>query len=411
MDYSFPRLLLVTTDRPGCGSVGQILLGDLCLACPRERVACFAMPFRKSVHNANPELESIPVRTAVRRYESPYRFAPGRLGMLSAVIDSAWRLERHTAKLVEQAVHFGREQRAEKVWMVLDTVTAIAMGSRIAEELNIPLICLVWDAPEYVLGTAGLDRLTRRRLLKRFGETLRCAERVAVVSDAMAHKYHDDYGARCVLLRHGLPADVHRTPVDATSQRSRFVLGFAGGMYAHSAWNSLLDALDQIAWRLGDRPVVVRVTGPGFGFHRQAPVYIEYLGWRPPRPDTVDILASCDANYLPQPFEPTLSDLARYSFPTKLSSYVAAGRPVLIHAPSHASLIPFHQRFPIGPCCTSLGVEEIIASLQSLVAPPEYARAAQSVQRVARTELSQETYLQRFAEFVGVNRGSLTTPV
>ncbi len=402
-----PRLLLVTGVPPGSGCVGEIILRDLCHSYPRRRVCCYAVTGQKFVGNPDPELSWVPVRNAARRYERPRRRFSGRLGSLIAMLDSRWNLERYVRRLVNDAVSFGEQHRVEKVWMVLDAVTTIAMGPQIAERLDVPLLSLVWDAPDYLMRQAGMDHFSRRRLMNRFGRTLLASERVAVVSETMAEDYSRQYGADCVILRHGLASGERPAAKPGSSHDGRLVIGFAGGLYAHGAWKSLMAALAASNWRVAGREVVLRVLGSGFDFRATSGVNIEYLGWRCTT-ETAEILAECDVNYLPQPFEPSLADLARYSFPTKLSTYAAAGRPVFVHAPESASLSRFFQDHAIGACCQSLDAAAVLAELGELVSDSErYAIASGEVVRLAETELNAALFRRRFAEFVGISPGSL----
>jgi hypothetical protein len=209
-----------------------------------------------------------------------------------------------------------------------------------------------------------------------------------------------------MILRHGLDSCDGRDAAELSSD-SEFRVGFAGGLQAPSAWAALIGALDSVAWRIGERRVVIRVLGGSFYFRARGPMNVEFLGFRS-NAETTRLLSECHATYLPQPFEPALADFTRLSLPTKLTTYVAAGRPVFIHAPRHASLIPFHHRFPMGPCCTSLAADEIVAALKSLAEPAFHAHATEAVQQVAHTELSREIFLRSFADFVGIDRGLLT---
>jgi hypothetical protein len=150
------------------------------------------------------------------------------------------------------------------------------------------------------------------------------------------------------------------------------------------------------------------MLGTDFRFRTGRPANIEFCGFHSPA-ETVRILSGCDAAYLPQPFEPALHELARYSFPTKLSTYLAAGRPILIHAPEHASLAEFYGQFAVGARCSVLDPNVLAAAIETL-AEGTNGGAVAAVGAAARTEFSHETFLGRTADLFGVDRAVLLRP-
>ncbi len=288
--------------------------------------------------------------------------------------------------------------------MVMDNVTTMAMGSEVARRLELPLLCLVWDPPDYLLRKTGMDSFTRTRLSKLFAATLRQAQRVAVVSAKMQEDYAKYTVTEPLILRHGLDRQDHQQAAIHPLRDKDLQLGFAGSLYSQRAWRSLIEALNGIDWRLDGRHVVIRILGSDFGLKCKAPANIEYLGFRSVG-ETARILAECDLNYLPYPFESGLSDVAQYSFPTKLSTYLAAGRPIFIHAPGYSSLARFFRDHRIGICCKSLEPLALIESFRQLLVPQTYSAAAQRVSQVLEAEFSREVFLQTFYQFVGVRTG------
>ncbi len=282
----------------------------------------------------------------------------------------------------------------------MDNATTMAMGSEVARRLELPLLCLVWDPPDYLLRKTGMDRFTRGKLSKLFTAAMRQAERVAVVSAQMQEDYAVHTVSEPLILRHGLDRQDRQQPAIGPLRDNDLRLGFAGSLYSQSAWKSLIEALNGIDWRLDGRRVLIRILGSDFDFKCEAPANIEYLGFRSIS-ETARILARCDLNYLPYPFESGLSDVAQYSFPTKLSTYLAAGRPVFIHAPGYSSLARFFRDRRIGACCRSLDPLALIESFRQLLVPQTYSAAAQRVTQVLEAEFSQEVFLQTFYQFVG----------
>ena len=409
MQESVPRLLVIGGSPPGSGCVAEIILRDICLIYPLSRIFCFAIVGPRNNFEPIPELASIRYRIRTTKYEHGYRVLGGLIGSLTAIAASSFPFRLHVKKLIREAVLFGQQHHVDKVWMILDTATTIAMGADVALKLGVPLLSLVWDAPESFLQQRGIDRFSRSRLIKQFGKTLHLSEKVAVVSETMQQDYKQNYGANTLILRHGVPS-VKQTEKEKLFYTGKdFVIGFAGSLYAHSAWNSLIKALTLNDWQLNGQNVIVRVMGANYYFKSREKANIQFLGWRSTS-EIARILADCDVNYLPHPFESALYHLARYSFPTKLSTYAATGRPVFIHAPEYSSLYNFFMKHPIGIYCKSLDPSEVIAGLEKLVSNEEfYAKMANKMVEMANNELSVENFHKQFADFVGIEPDILLT--
>jgi hypothetical protein len=401
-----PKILLISGVRPGAGHVGEIILRDLCRAYPKGRV-CFYHLFHAGIPSEpDPELAWMETRVARRRFETPYRPVGGALGSGAAMLGSQLLFRRQVRRHVRDAVAFGREQRVDKVWAVLESPTGMAIAARVARALGVPLLAQVWDAPEFLLPEGAFDPLVRRQLLAAFGRALHEAERTAVVSHAMKDEYEARHGARSVVVHHGLAAADRRPAALHPVRDDELRIGYAGSMNAPSAWQSLLRSFDATGWRLDGRRVVVRVLGPSMRMNATAPLNVEFLGYRSTA-DTAAALAECDVTYLPHPFEHEMTPFARFSFPTKLSTYAAAARPILVHAPAHSSLTRFFAEHPVGALVQTLEPAEITAALRGLMEERTYAAAAETVAGVAANVYNMERFQRAFAEFVGLDPAML----
>ncbi|MBC8144735.1 MAG: hypothetical protein H7X80_04060 [bacterium] len=96
------------------------------------------------------------------------------------------------------------------------------------------------------------------------------------------------------------------------------------------------------------------------------------------------------------------------AFPTKLSTYLATGRPILYHGPHDSTPRRFFDRYPAAVCVHSLREDELIASLTSLAVDGElYRRCTAAGADALREELGHATTRKRFAEFIGLSESEL----
>jgi glycosyltransferase involved in cell wall biosynthesis len=393
---------LISDVVPGMAGVGGVYLNDLCALYPADRLACCVIG--ASDEDPWPGTLARAVHTAVPR---PPEHGFLRLGRHVHRRTRA-PFERYVAArtrrdLVPRIVRFGREARIDAICVPLASPTSIRVARATADALGVPLQTLVWDPPRYYLGEywklrgAALDDLVRA-----FGAAVRRATRCGVMSDAMGDAYRRAYGTSCVIMQHGLARRWWRSPATEPA-RDRLTIAYAGSLYARDEWNTLLEALRRRNWRLGGRDVTIRFLGSRLEVDVAAPARIEFLGWRN-RADTLALLSEADVCYLPYWFAAEYAEVVRQAFPTKLPTYLAAGRPVLFHAPPGSSPARFFDRYPAGALCASRDPDRVADVLESLVADPAAYRQAGVAGHAALEEcFDLEIFRRRFAELLDVD--------
>jgi len=387
-----PRLLIVTTTLPGEANVGGLVLGDLLADYPQEKY--------QLAHLVPPETDSAVNDISVPAWAA--RKLEGKLDSIKAHTQFVSTFVPGTRLAADALLAAIDRFEPDKVWLILDTPAAIMVAGALVEKSDVPILSLVWDAPDYLLIQGAFGRMSRHVVLDNFAAVLSKSEKIAVVSDAMQEGYEAEFGRPCVILRHGLTAASRRAAATALHSDNELLIGFAGGLYAKDAWSAFLAALDSIEWKVGKRQIRLRLMGESFVVKSKCAARVEYLGYRDSI-QTAELLAECDVNYLPQPFQERLKSLAEFAFPTKLSTYVTTGRPVLVHAPPYGSLRRFCERHQIGAVVDSLEPHAIAAAIDTLVSEEAYQKASANAARVAEKELGAEQFHAAFRDFLGEN--------
>lgn len=204
-----------------------------------------------------------------------------------------------------------------------------------------------------------------QQILDEFGETLRASASTGTASWAMAKEYGKLYGAKTTPFLPSLPPELAVLPADAPSPGPYFSIGMAGQMYAQNEWNALIQALTNVDWQIAGRRVRIKLLGRWFGLGSNGKMFVEVLGWHS-QEETIKVLSEVDILYCPYWFDPIFYEEARLSFPSKLTTYLATGRPVLFHGPEYASPAVFLSKRSAGEFCYSLETDAIIASLTKL---------------------------------------------
>ena len=405
-----PRLLLFTPVAPMPSGVGGIFLHDLCRMYPGESLAA-------CVVSDDPASVRIPYLPADRTLAVPRppEYGFNRLGRhvtrATRAVAERWVRRRHVASVVHSAARFGKRFGAALLWVPLSSPTALHAAAPLARELGVPLLTTVWDPPEYWLRHYwGLEGAALAALMRSFADAMRVSVRCGVMSEEMARTYREQFGTAGVVMRHGIAEERWLPPAAGLAADATLTIGFAGSMYARDEWQALLRALDSVDWRVAGRRVRVRVCGPGWDLPLASRAHVELLGWRTVD-ETIALMSECDLCYLPYWLAPEFAVVTRLAFPTKLSTYLASGRPVLFHGPADSSPAHFFGKYRAAACCHSDAAPALIGAITSLVEDPAaYARAVREGRRALAAEFTQRLFRQRFADLLGIDE-PLLAPV
>jgi len=401
------RTLVIVASVPGSRNVGQILLREMlrCVDADRFVIAALIDPNSEDAQAAESLCE-------MRMFACPKENAKprvgGRFGGVVGAIQRVNRYEPEIGRVSREVLRFAQQSGISRIWAILDSTAAIDVSAALIRKMDVPVLAHVWDDVEHLTRQRRLDAFTRRRTAARFARVLTRSRCTAVIGDAMGENYARRFGVRWQVIRQGV-AD-QTLPREERTRDGEFVIGFSGGMYCPSAWKALLDALGQVGWTIGGRPVRLVVMSGHVWFSTRSPTNIQFKGWVP-EAEAHRTLASCDLLYLPQPFEPAQRPLAELSFPTKLSAYVSTGRPVFVHAPKYASLVAFAQTHPVGPLCSSRDPAVVAKTLEAFASSATaYADAARASADVANTVLSRASFVAQVQAFLAADDDGADRP-
>ena len=393
-----PKLLVLSSSPPGTRHGGGVIQDQILRRYPRDRYVCFAVHPHEKPNDGEkwpPSLEGVPLQVGAlvpRLRLKGERFYQTVLRLLGFQLLAPWR--------IRQAVAFGRQHQVELVWATLQG-EALLLAARVAKGLGVPLVGTIWDDPEGWLADGGYDTLSRRLLLGHFREALRLARRVSTVSEAMQEAYRQEYGLDSQLLRHGHDWEDSAVSPEVNSPRQGVTVGFVGNVYGEDAWLAFLAACARLNAEGGLPPVGVRLLGGKCFPYPHPGVAVDNQGWLP-RKEMLRRLAAVDFCYLPYWFTADKRRHAELSFPTKLTTYMAAGRPVLYHGPEYAGVTRIIRAYGLGLCVHSREPEILSLLIKSLITDRELQKALSKASLAAFAgEFNMEVMLKNFASLLG----------
>jgi len=258
----------------------------------------------------------------------------GRTGKFSLFDD----LFLHAGKLADEVTDLARRTNAIGVWVILHGAT-IGIAARLART-GIPMHATVHDDPVHATALRSRRFALFAPLIARdFRYSLRQAQSVDVVCRSMGERYERKFGVKSKILHRGLVTPPAPSPT-YDLQRDGLTMGVLGNVYSYKQLPLLGQAVEAAAKGLGVRGRVV-VCGNGFGARlkedMKGAIDVEATGHIPEQ-DCISILQRCGLLYLNYPFGWNDRVLGQTSFPTKLSTYIYASRPILLHIPEGTSL-------------------------------------------------------------------------
>lgn len=261
--------------------------------------------------------------------------------------------------------------RADRHWVVaMDE--GVPLGTRLLQRASaVPLHVSIQDDQEH--GMYGRSR--RYRMLARLTRApvrrlLRAARSVDVTSTEMADYYRTQLGLRSTVL-HPIVAGPAPTPgaLAVTRDPRRLTMGHIGSVYSGGELETMIEGLKRAAAVAGREPAAVFI-GLLPRYHAlvaRAGIAVELPSHLEER-DAVPALARCDFVYAMYPFDRASDVFRRTSLPTKLTTYVQTGRPILAHAPAESTLARIVGRFAVGAACERNDPGALAQGIASLLA-------------------------------------------
>jgi hypothetical protein len=403
--------LLIVSDIPPCSNyTAGLVLDQICRFMPRGSVAV--------ANVRNPELTDavltadldwVPIEY-LRKPREHGRVFNGRGKFLNPL--ASFALETYhelltCRRLTEQIVRFGRDFGADTVLAVLQGQTEIRIARPIAAKLGARLYTMAWDPLSLWLDGHEVNRFSQRRVYRQYRETIQACEGFGAMFWAMAEEYGSKFEVRAVPLVLGLNTTFAKPAATAMHSREELILGAGGKVYPHEIWRALIAALQSVNWTIAGRKVRIRILARESSLPWEGAIPVEFVGWHSQK-DAVRMLSETDLLFCPYWLDKAYAEVTRLSFPSKLVTYMATGRPVLFLGPEDASPARFLRENDAGLMCHSDRPEAIVGQLQRLCEQPGfYAQLARNGREAFDRHLTLAVFRRRFAELLQVPEESL----
>lgn len=398
------RILLLTDMPPTPDYTAGIVLDQLTRFLPKDSLACFSVIEPSLEIKVSSHLIDAPFEYATKPREDlavSYQKKHQAFSQTHALIRELYIHRFQINRLATKVIIFAKKVNPDILWCILEGQTMISLALPVSKALNVNFLTQVWDPPGWWLRTRKVPSIIQSRIIKQFGRAISASSSCATASEEMAIEYQQRHGTKTFALLPSLEKKQSYPPAQKPNSKKKLTIGIAGQLYAGDEWQALLSALDLIDWKLEKRNVDIKVIGKQIIGNVTRKANIHFVGWNS-QTETIKILSQCDILYCPYWFDPQFETEARLSFPSKLTSYLASGRPVFFHGPEYASPALFLKKHEAGLLCHSLRSDEIISSLGRLVREKDlYRQLAENGYQSFLRKLTLSTLKKSFKEFLG----------
>ncbi|HJD63222.1 MAG TPA: glycosyltransferase [Rickettsia endosymbiont of Degeeriella rufa] len=393
--------ILLLTDIPPCDNyTAGLVLKPLVKFLPLDQIVICTVSHSSLEFKIPEELDKIPHLKLFKPSESITRFKGKKIKTFISYGIELLRALKVKYFLLPKIINFAKKHKVDTIWIILQGQTIVRLARPLAKKLPVPLYTQVWDHFEWRLRSHYIDKYTSKRLLEEFNEVLKYSTCCATASWGMSKEYEAKYNIQTIPIVASLPKELAKSPANASHEdRDVFIIAIAGQLYAQDAWMSFINALNEANWIIGEKRILVRIIGRS-EVSTQKSENFEYLGWRP-QEEAITLLSDSDLLYLPYWFSEEFYKESSTSFPGKLVTYFAAGRPVFCHAPDYSSPSKYIANNNAGYLCNSLVTDNIIYELEKAITDrASYKQFAKNGHDCFLQDFTLECMRDRFLKFL-----------
>ena len=240
--------------------------------------------------------------------------------------------------IITQTMQFIDENKIDIVWSPIQGETIIHVLNEIEEKRkDIRVIPQIWDPISWGLLELKYSEENTKKILKEFDKVLKNSNSILTSSDEMSNYYKTKYKNKCNTTY--LSFSLDKEEYNINSKSKEFVILMAGQPYASKGIDSLLNALDSINWKYKNKKIIFRFFGNPDYCHFKDDERVDFRGYVP-QEVLMEEQKKADLLYCSYFFEdnPVFKEVSQLSYPSKVTSYIPSGVPIMIHSYEDTSI-------------------------------------------------------------------------
>lgn len=311
--------------------------------------------------------------------------------------------EKVLPEITKQAAEFAKENGVQKLWIVEQGQSIILQVRPLAKATGLPYVIQTWDSPEWWMMANNYAEETKAEVMAEYGKALEEADCFIAASWAMERKFKEKYHckrSKAVVL--GFPEGGYSRPRE--KKKDEFVIALAGQIYAIEEFKALIFSLNTLGWKHNGKNIYVDIFAPylpDIEFPFEVPGNVRVRGWRP-QYELLNDLQDADLLYCGYWFDDIFRVVSETSFPSKLSTYLSAHRPVVVHAPEYASPAVFIAQNQAGYIWTTRHSDALSEEIKKIIDDPQWERVVEKGDVAFKKYLTTDCMRRDFFDALGL---------
>ncbi|MBE5918521.1 MAG: glycosyltransferase family 4 protein [Pseudobutyrivibrio ruminis] len=393
--------ILLLSDLPPCiNHTGGLFLDRLCTYLIESGCEIVAYIVKNDeVYTVLPEDKKQSIKFKFDR--KPRENVGHTKGPVASLVFDRFTNITYIPKLEKRILDFINTEKPDLIWGVIQGQTMTKIVRPIAKKSNIKYIIQFYDAISWWFQANRIDKLTQKKVMKEYAKMLHNSYCFIGASEEMANDYALKYDInRSVGIM--MPFDKGNAYSEKIERNDNdFVIAISGQLYARSTIAALTEALTQLKWQYNGKRIVFRIYGPEIVFYGLQDAHVEYRGWIDQK-QLLQELNTADLLYCPYRFDEHFKEVASYSFPGKLSTYMKTGVPLVVHAPEYSSIASFIKKYECGYLIETVNVETIKKEIEKIISDNKKDALVVRANEVANEVLSDEITKRKILYAVGL---------
>jgi glycosyltransferase involved in cell wall biosynthesis len=316
-----------------------------------------------------------------------------------------------TAGTLRRARQIARIIKAEQCQAVLSCssgddrldVPAGLLASRLA---HVPFYLYLFDTYAH-MWIQPRSRFIGRRLEP---VVVKRAAGVITTNDFVHQMLHERYGVDSLVIHNPCDLSAYETPVPAAAESNEIRIVYTGAVYdAHyEAFRNLIAAIRLLA--NPDLRIHIFTAQPHSLLEARGVTGPVTIHQHEPVAAMPTIQRQADFLFLPLSFKTPYPELIRVSSPSKIGEYLAARRPILVHAPPDSFIATYFRRHDCGLVVAQNDPTVLARALEKILVDKELqTRLIGNAWQRAQADFSLNAARSKFARFLQLDDGRSQT--
>lgn len=278
------------------------------------------------------------------------------------------------SRISHKIIAYIKKNNIDTVWCPIqgESLTKILYNIQQKFKKQIRTVAQIWDPIDWFLYALNYNQTSTKKVLKLFDAVMDNADFILTASRPMSAVYKKKYHTPSLPLFSSYRNFDGITPANKPKKsKDSFTITLSGQTYAKQGIKSLINSLNSIDWKHHGKKISLRYFGPNRNSFMSNNPHITVEGYV-----TQDKLIAAEAEsdllYCPYFFDddPVFKVISEQSYPSKISTYIPSGTPILIHSAPNSSVYRDFRKYKCGFLLSSTNPTKIAQKIQEIIESP-----------------------------------------